>query len=208
MLLRAQRLNKSALRIRLFVTIPNVVFFYVNIRTYPDKSVSERCIYIQTGVKSFLERFGERCQQHKEQGAPPRAPTPARSAPSTASVTPNTKLVQERLRAAQAAHTATAELTQKQKMVGFMLQHHQQQGEVIFKKIFFKIHLYRYQERESELAQIRNRFQKGKTVWENKDKQADETHTDNKVGFRYTHTLLVPNCPNLTALTAGFHLFI
>uniref|UniRef100_A0A3B5L2B6 Anillin n=1 Tax=Xiphophorus couchianus TaxID=32473 RepID=A0A3B5L2B6_9TELE len=68
------------------------------------------------GVKSFLERFGERCQQHKEQGAPPRAPTPARSAPSTASVTPNTKLVQERLRAAQAAHTATAELTQKQKM--------------------------------------------------------------------------------------------
>ncbi|XP_014330950.1 anillin [Xiphophorus maculatus] len=103
------------------------------------------------GVKSFLERFGERCQQHKEQGAPPRAPTPARSAPSTASVTPNTKLVQERLRASQAAHTATAELTQKQKM-----------------------------ERESELAQIRNRFQKGKTVWENKDKQADETHTDNK----------------------------
>lgn len=64
------------------------------------------------------------------------------------------------------------------------------------------------QERESELAQIRSRFQKGKTVWENKDKQADETHTDNKVGFRYTHTLLVPNCPNLTALTAGFHLFI
>uniref|UniRef100_A0A3B5Q811 Anillin n=1 Tax=Xiphophorus maculatus TaxID=8083 RepID=A0A3B5Q811_XIPMA len=85
-----------------------------------NKSVSERCIYIQTGVKSFLERFGERCQQHKEQGAPPRAPTPARSAPSTASVTPNTKLVQERLRASQAAHTATAELTQKQKMVGFM----------------------------------------------------------------------------------------
>uniref|UniRef100_A0A3P9PCK0 Anillin n=1 Tax=Poecilia reticulata TaxID=8081 RepID=A0A3P9PCK0_POERE len=103
------------------------------------------------GVKSFLERFGERCQQHKEQGAPPRAPTPARSAPSTASVTPNTKLVQERLRAAQAAHTATAELTQRQKM-----------------------------ERESELAQIRSRFQKGKTVWENVDKQADETHTDSK----------------------------
>uniref|UniRef100_A0A087XQ88 Anillin n=1 Tax=Poecilia formosa TaxID=48698 RepID=A0A087XQ88_POEFO len=103
------------------------------------------------GVKSFLERFGERCQQHKEQGAPPRAPTPARSAPSTASVTPNTKLVQERLRAAQAAHTATAELTQRQKM-----------------------------ERESELAQIRSRFQKGKTVWEHKDKRADETHTDNK----------------------------
>uniref|UniRef100_A0A3B3WC76 Anillin n=1 Tax=Poecilia mexicana TaxID=48701 RepID=A0A3B3WC76_9TELE len=80
-------------------------------------SVSKRCISIQTGVKSFLERFGERCQQHKEQGAPPRAPTPARSAPSTASVTPNTKLVQERLRAAQAAHTATAELTQRQKML-------------------------------------------------------------------------------------------
>uniref|UniRef100_A0A3B3ULI4 Anillin n=1 Tax=Poecilia latipinna TaxID=48699 RepID=A0A3B3ULI4_9TELE len=144
-------------------------------------SVSKRCIYIQTGVKSFLERFGERCQQHKEQGAPPRAPTPARSAPSTASVTPNTKLVQERLRAAQAAHTATAELTQRQKM-----------------------------ERESELAQIRSRFQKGKTVWEHKDKRADETHTDNKVGFRYTQytrPLLVPNCPNLSSFTTGFHLF-
>ena len=33
-------------------------------------------------------------------------------------VTPNTRLVQERLRGAQAASTATADLTQKQKLVG------------------------------------------------------------------------------------------
>uniref|UniRef100_A0A3Q2QYF3 Anillin n=1 Tax=Fundulus heteroclitus TaxID=8078 RepID=A0A3Q2QYF3_FUNHE len=97
------------------------------------------------GVKSFLERFGERCQEHKEQSSTPaRVPAAANAAPGTPSVTPNTKLVQERLRVAQAAHTATAELTQRQKM-----------------------------ERESELAQIRSRFQKGKNVWENQDKQAD-----------------------------------
>ncbi|XP_038154514.1 anillin [Cyprinodon tularosa] len=81
------------------------------------------------GVKSFLERFGDRCQEHREQRTP--------------SASPNTKLVQERLRAAQAAHTATAELTQRQKL-----------------------------ERESELALIRSRFQKGKTVWEGKGQQA------------------------------------
>ncbi|KAM4549831.1 anillin isoform 2-T2 [Fundulus diaphanus] len=96
------------------------------------------------GVKSFLERFGERCQEHKEQSTPARVPAAANAAPGTPSVTPNTKLVQERLRSAQAAHTATAELTQRRKM-----------------------------ERESELAQIRSRFQKGKNVWENQDKQAD-----------------------------------
>ncbi|XP_054877891.1 anillin [Poeciliopsis prolifica] len=119
---------------------------------HQDRATMEPISAGGPGVKSVLERFGERCQQHKEKGALPRAPTPGRSAPSTASVTPNTKLAQERLQAAQAAHTATAELTQRQKM-----------------------------ERESELAQIRNRFQKGeKTVWENKDKQADETHTGNQ----------------------------
>uniref|UniRef100_A0A3B3ULB8 Anillin n=1 Tax=Poecilia latipinna TaxID=48699 RepID=A0A3B3ULB8_9TELE len=113
---------KSPLKTQLFPKTPGYTasplsVFFMSISGLLQISVSKRCIYIQTGVKSFLERFGERCQQHKEQGAPPRAPTPARSAPSTASVTPNTKLVQERLRAAQAAHTATAELTQRQKML-------------------------------------------------------------------------------------------
>lgn len=101
------------------------------------------------GVKSFLERFGERCQENKERGTPIRVPTSARASPVTPSATPNTKLVQERLRAAQAAHTATAELTQRQKM-----------------------------ERESELAQIRGRFQKKKNVRENEDKQLDKTNAD------------------------------
>ncbi|MEQ2243214.1 hypothetical protein ILYODFUR_004753 [Ilyodon furcidens] len=100
------------------------------------------------GIKSFLERFGERCQEHKGQSTPARVPAGAKMAPITPSATANNRLVQERLRTTQAAHTATAELTQRQKM-----------------------------ERESELAQIRSRFQKGKNVWENKDKQADKTNT-------------------------------
>lgn len=88
-------------------------------------------------VKSFLERFGERCQERSHHSSP------AAGQAKAATVTPGTKLVQERLRAAQAANTATADLTQKQKM-----------------------------ERESELAQIRNRFQKG-NMWKNKDDEAD-----------------------------------
>ncbi|KAM6958817.1 anillin [Aplochiton taeniatus] len=99
------------------------------------------------GVKSFLERFGERCQERSNHGSPAAGPgqakTPTVTPCATPTLTPGTKLVQERLRAAQAANTATADLTQKQKM-----------------------------ERESELAQIRNRFQKG-NVWKNKEEQAD-----------------------------------
>ncbi|XP_064873886.1 anillin-like isoform X3 [Oncorhynchus nerka] len=111
-------------------------------------------------VKSFMERFGERCQERSGlsspatcHGAATRNPnivnpsgaglagrTPVVSQP----VTPNTRLVQERLRGAQAANTATTALAQKQK-----------------------------QERESELAQIRNRFQKGNNIWKNKEEVAD-----------------------------------
>ncbi|KAM9737206.1 anillin [Menidia menidia] len=101
-------------------------------------------------VKSFLERFGERCQQYNNQKTPTRVATPPKP---HVSVTPNTKLVQERLQAAQATSTATADLTQRQK-----------------------------QEREAELAQIRNRFQKGNNVWKNRDEDEragtkTETHS-------------------------------
>ncbi|XP_029588058.1 anillin-like isoform X3 [Salmo trutta] len=112
------------------------------------------------GVKSFMGRFGERCQERSglsspatSHGAATRTPTvvnpsgaglAGRTPVVSQSVTPNTRLVQERLRAAQAANTATAALAQKQKL-----------------------------ERESELAQIRNRFQKGNNIWKNKEEVAD-----------------------------------
>ncbi|XP_049890948.1 anillin isoform X1 [Epinephelus moara] len=102
------------------------------------------------GVKSFLERFGERCQERSNHSSPAggtthnKTPTATPSSSSSSSVTPNTRLVQERLRVAQAANTATSDLTQRQKM-----------------------------ERESELAQIRSRFQKGNNMWKNKDEAAE-----------------------------------
>ncbi|XP_022599876.1 anillin isoform X1 [Seriola dumerili] len=100
------------------------------------------------GVKSFLERFGERCQERTNQSSPAGGATQAKTLTVTPTVTPNTRLVQEKLRTAQAANTTTADLTQRQKL-----------------------------ERESELAQIRCRFQKGKNMWNNKD---EATETKNK----------------------------
>ncbi|XP_062301641.1 anillin isoform X2 [Osmerus eperlanus] len=99
------------------------------------------------GVKSFLERFGERYQERTNQNSPAGGAAQARTPAMPLPVTPNTRLVQERLRGAQAASTATADLTQKQKL-----------------------------ERESELAQIRNRFQKG-NMWKSKDEAADPKKT-------------------------------
>ncbi|XP_037650862.1 anillin isoform X3 [Sebastes umbrosus] len=96
------------------------------------------------GVKSFLERFGERCQQRTNQSSPAGGATHTKTPTVTPSVTPNTRLAQERFRAAQAAQTTTADLTQRQKL-----------------------------ERESELAQIRGRFQKGNNMWKNKDGAAE-----------------------------------
>ena len=67
-----------------------------------------------SGAKSFLERFGEKCQERAHQGTPTgTGGTPAKNL----SVTPNTRLVQDKLRAAQAASTTTSELTQRQKLV-------------------------------------------------------------------------------------------
>ncbi|XP_051246576.1 anillin isoform X2 [Dicentrarchus labrax] len=97
------------------------------------------------GVKSFLERFGERCQERTNHSSPaggtPHAKTPT---VTPSSVTPNSRLVQERFRAAQTTNTTTADLAQRQKL-----------------------------ERESELAQIRSRFQKGNNIWKNKDEAAE-----------------------------------
>ncbi|XP_029299475.1 anillin isoform X2 [Cottoperca gobio] len=96
------------------------------------------------GVKSFLERFGERCQERSNQSSPAGGSTHTKTPTVTpSSASPNTQRVHERLRAAQAAQTTTADLTQRQKL-----------------------------ERESELAQIRSRFQKGKDVWKNKEDAA------------------------------------
>ncbi|XP_041867684.1 anillin isoform X2 [Melanotaenia boesemani] len=102
------------------------------------------------GVKSFLERFGERCQERNNHNTPARVPTQTSTPTGPPSVTPNTRRVQERLQAARSANTTTAELAQRQKL-----------------------------EREAELAKIRTRFQKGNNVWKNKDEEA-ETNTDSK----------------------------
>ncbi|XP_029920164.1 anillin isoform X2 [Myripristis murdjan] len=100
------------------------------------------------GVKSFLERFGEKCQERTNQSSPAGGATQGK----TPTVTPNTRLVQERLRAAQAAKTTTADLTQRQKL-----------------------------EREAELAQLRSRFQKGDNMWKNKDEEAEnKKNTESK----------------------------
>ncbi|XP_010871783.3 anillin isoform X2 [Esox lucius] len=137
--------------------------------TTPASPLQQRATAGATGtpvVKSFMERFGERCQQRSGLSSPATGQGAAartlavvnpsgeglagRTSVVSQSVTPNTKLVQERLKAAQAAHTATADLTLKQKL-----------------------------ERESELAQIRNRFNKGNNT--QKDEEADtQTQTNVK----------------------------
>ncbi|XP_021428008.2 anillin isoform X3 [Oncorhynchus mykiss] len=131
--------------------------------TTPATPLQQRGTAGATGtpdVKSFMERFGERCQERSGLSSPatchgaatrnPNIVNPSgaglagRTPVVSQSVTPNTRLVQERLRAAQAANTATTALAQKQKL-----------------------------ERESELAQIRNRFQKGNNIWKNKEEVVD-----------------------------------
>uniref|UniRef100_A0A3Q1EKE3 Anillin n=1 Tax=Acanthochromis polyacanthus TaxID=80966 RepID=A0A3Q1EKE3_9TELE len=82
------------------------------------KENSDWFLSIRTGVKSFLERFGEKCQERNNQGSSSGVTAHSKTPTVTPSVTPNTRLVQERLRAAQAANTATADLTQRQKLVG------------------------------------------------------------------------------------------
>ncbi|XP_060051850.1 anillin isoform X2 [Erinaceus europaeus] len=60
------------------------------------------------GIKPFLERFGERCQEHSKQ-------SPARSTPQrTPAVTPNTKAIQERL-FRQNTSSSTAHVAQQLK---------------------------------------------------------------------------------------------
>ncbi|XP_057211533.1 anillin isoform X2 [Triplophysa rosa] len=93
------------------------------------------------GVKSFLERFGERCQE-RNQSSPSTLGGQSHTPAATPSATPKSRLLQERLGGAQSS-SSTAILTQKQKM-----------------------------EREAELAQVRNRFQKGK-MWGSKENLAD-----------------------------------
>lgn len=84
------------------------------------------------GVKSLRERIN--------QSSPARVGVQT----SAASVSPNTRSVQERLRAAQATNTTTADITMRQKL-----------------------------ERESELAQICSRFQQRSKMWKDKEGGAD-----------------------------------
>lgn len=81
-------------------------------------------MFLCAGVKSFAERFGERCQERSTQSSSAGgAAQPKTFTVTPSAVTPNTRMVQERLRAAQTSATATADLTQRQKMVGFQQRH-------------------------------------------------------------------------------------
>ncbi|XP_051527244.1 anillin-like isoform X2 [Myxocyprinus asiaticus] len=100
------------------------------------------------GVKSFLERFGERCQE-RNQSSPSTLGGQGLTPAATPSPTPKSRLLQERLGGAQAT-SCTAMLTQKQKM-----------------------------ERETELAQVRNRFQKG-NMWKSKE-DLSEVKNDSEI---------------------------
>ncbi|KAM9838593.1 anillin [Aulostomus maculatus] len=108
--------------------------------TFAGPSLPQEKASVSSPVKTFAERFGERCQERLKQSTPAGGAAQPRTFTVTPSVTPNTRLVQDRLRAAQTAKTTTADLTQRQKM-----------------------------ERESELAQIRSRFQKGNNMWKNRE---------------------------------------
>ncbi|KAI2652796.1 Anillin [Labeo rohita] len=66
------------------------------------------------GVKSFLERFGERCQE-RNQNSPSTSGGQGHTPVATPSATPKSRLLQERLGCVQATSN-TAVLTQKQKM--------------------------------------------------------------------------------------------
>lgn len=110
-------------------------------------------------VKSLLDRFGDRCQERTNSPAGRSVQQPAVNRPAT----PSSSLVQSRLTAAQAAKTTTADLTQKQKLVGRRggsgsLCARSDQWFVIAADLQFPI-LPLSQERETELAQIRNRPQ-------------------------------------------------
>uniref|UniRef100_A0A8C7PU36 Anillin n=1 Tax=Oncorhynchus mykiss TaxID=8022 RepID=A0A8C7PU36_ONCMY len=83
--------------------------------TTPATPLQQRGTAGATGPSSFMERFGERCQERSVN--PSGAGLAGRTPVVSQSVTPNTRLVQERLRAAQAANTATTALAQKQKLV-------------------------------------------------------------------------------------------
>lgn len=71
------------------------------------------------GVKSFLERFGERCQE-RNQGSPLNVVGVARTPIATPPSTQKSRLFQERLAVTQGA-SSTSLLTQKQKMVSLLI---------------------------------------------------------------------------------------
>ncbi|XP_043074209.1 anillin isoform X2 [Puntigrus tetrazona] len=102
-----------------------------------------------TGVKSFLERFGERCQE-RNQNSPSASGGQGHTPLATPSATPKSRLLQERLVCSQVTST-TAVLAQQQKM-----------------------------EREAELAQIRNRFQKGNMLRSKEDVSEVRSDPENK----------------------------
>uniref|UniRef100_A0A3Q3VQG3 Anillin n=1 Tax=Mola mola TaxID=94237 RepID=A0A3Q3VQG3_MOLML len=115
------------------------------------------------GVKSFLERFGEKCQERNSQNSPARTFAHAKAPNVTPSaVTPSA--IQDRFRAAQVANTTTADLTQRQKL-----------------------------ERESELAQIRSRFQRG-NMWKNKDEMVETKEN-------MEHKVAQQTCDSLTKMS-------
>lgn len=133
------------------------------------------------GVKSFLERFGEKCHERT-----PVNTTPGNSALKSSVVTPTTKSIQERL-LKQTDVSSTASLAQQQKKVQTSTDHCIQKirCSIQYSNMYF-ITFYD-QEREKELAAIRSRFDKG-SVWP-ADKE-DAAKTKHQETQRVTDTCM------------------
>ncbi|KAM4539169.1 anillin [Odontesthes bonariensis] len=137
-------------------------------------------------VKSFLERFGERCQQRSNHGIPSRVTTPAQTSgtpsqtsgtPSQTSGTPSqTSGTPSQTSGTPSKTSGTPSVTPNTKLV----QERLQAARAAITATADLTHRQKL-EREAELAQIRSRFQKGKDVWKNRDEGAGtKKETGNK----------------------------
>ncbi|XP_053570388.1 anillin [Bombina bombina] len=113
------------------------------------------------GIKSFLERFGEKCQE--------RSPAPTNSGLKATVLTPNTRSIQDRL-LKQNELTSTSSLAQQMK-----------------------------QEREKELAALRNRFDKGSARTAERDLSKTKLQDTQKEAQIHPSTSSKPPKPDVTS---------
>ncbi|XP_062870438.1 anillin isoform X2 [Trichomycterus rosablanca] len=114
---RAGQVNASPAKINLPTKNPSTIVPAPQASEKLDKNASptkHSTPVGPAGVKSFLERFGEKCQE-RYQGSPLAGVSQGRTTTVTPSSTHKSKLLQERLAVTQ-GNSSTAILTQKQKL--------------------------------------------------------------------------------------------